>query len=93
MAGRDREAGLDLPEVQGARWDIEFPAIRELDIGGADVSADINPEDIIPFSEPRYPGFRRLTCGHVAGFPAGVRAGLGPRRARGCRGGGQWWTV
>jgi rubrerythrin len=30
------------------RWGIEFPAIPELDIEGVDVSADINPEDIIP---------------------------------------------
>jgi hypothetical protein len=30
------------------RWGIEFPAIPELDIEGVDVSADINPDDIIP---------------------------------------------
>ena len=30
------------------RWGIDFPAIPELDIEGVDVSADINPEDIIP---------------------------------------------
>jgi hypothetical protein len=29
------------------RWDIEFPAIPELDIEGADVG-DITAEDIIP---------------------------------------------
>jgi hypothetical protein len=37
-------------EDQGdhGRWGIEFPAIPELDIEGVDVSADIDPDEIIP---------------------------------------------
>jgi hypothetical protein len=44
----NRKAATAKVRAIARRWGIEFPAVPELDIGGVDVVADINSEDIIP---------------------------------------------